>query len=267
MIINSQRTMYAIDLQMNMILGRPHKSLINTTLNEKFNILPLEDVPENAYPKLDYLVIGIGGTEMVDGTPYMFSKHQAIDAALFQHVPYIMRTIDDDLLPEERNNYRLRTLETINGIEYIVYYMKKITNYVCRDNLFEVTSKNDIHILTPMNTNTYELLNPVPRLVENYLDYNDRKYFAKTVKVEFALSSEDMQNIEEAMMIKFGKITPISEIGLCSGIDVDNNGITESTNVLINYFVEVNIDTTMYLLNNDSILRNIEIGSLELMIR
>jgi len=267
MIINSQRTMYGINLQMDMLLGKPHKSLVNTTLNEKFQILPLKDIPEGTYPKLNYIVVGIGGNDIIDDSAYKFSKHRSIDAALFKHVPFVIRTLDNDLLPEDRIKYRLRRLEIINGIEYVVYYAKAFTGYTCRDGLFEISSRSDVHTLEFLNTNSSEFLNPIPRLVEDYLDIDNRTYTAKTVKVEFSLDQDELKDMNDAMLIKYGEVYPLTEIGICSGIEDTVDEYPEVNNCVINYFVEVNIDTTMYLLTNDNILRSIEIGSLELTIK
>ena len=264
MIINSQRTMYNVNLTMDMLMGKDHKELPNTTLNEKFNVLSLEDIPSGTYPKLDYIVVGIGGTEIIDDSPYKFSKHKSIDASLFETVPYIIRPLDQDILPEQRKAYRLRTTININGTDYIAYYAKKITNYISRDGLYEIESINGIHTLKFMSTNTDKLLNPTPRLVGNYLDIEHKKYNAKTVKVEFSLTKDEMTELENSMNIIYGKVVPITEIGLCSGVDkLLDSGDTEATNVVINFFVEVNLDTTIYIMNNKQILRNIEIGSLE----
>jgi len=267
MIINSQRTMYNVNLTMNMLLGKPHKELPNTTLNEKFNVLPLEDIPENTYPHLDYIVVGIGGTEIIDDSPYKFSKHKSIDASLFETVPFITRPLDQDILPDERKKYRLRTIININGVDYIAYYAKKFTNYISRDGLYEIESINGIHTLKFMTTNTNELLNPTPRLANDYLDIEHKKYNAKTVKVEFSLTTDEMVELENSMSIIYGKIVPITEIGLATGIDkVLEDDTKEATNVVISFFVEVNLDTKIYIMNNKQILRNIEIGSLEFMV-
>ena len=264
MIINSQRTMYNVNLTINMLLGNPHRELPNTTLNEKFNILPLEEIPDNTYPKLDYIVVGIGGTELIDDSPYKFSKHKSIDASLFETVPFIVRPLNQDILPEKRKNYRLRTIINVNGVNYIAYYAKKFTNYILRDGLYEIESVNNIHTLKFMSTNTNELLNPTPRLANDYLDIENKKYNAKTVKVEFSLTTDEMIELENSMSIVYGKIVPITEIGLATGIDkVLADGNTEATNVVISFFVEVNLDTKIYIMNNKQVLRNIEIGSLE----
>jgi len=270
MIINSQRTIYGIDLQMDMLLNRKYTPLQNTTLNEKFSIATDKIIPEGIYPKLNYLVIGIGGHENMDDSDYKFSKHKAIDAALFKHVPFVMRTLDNDLYVSERKKYRLRKIENYNGITYACYYMKIIPNVIIKNGLFEII-KNDagINTLKYFNTNRSDLLNPlepVTRKIDNYLDTDKSTYIAKTTKIEFSLYLNEINDVRQAMEIIYGEVVNISEIGICSGLDYDDNGYIEVYGSVINYFVDVDLNTNIYFNSNDNILRAIEIGGMEPMV-
>ena len=121
MIINSNRTIYGLKLQMDMLLGDRWTPMPNTTLNEKFNI-GLNAPQPSSYPTLKYMCLGVGGSSIIDSqTGYRFSTHRAIDAGLFEHIPFIIRPIDQDLTLEERSKYRFRIQENINGNQYYCY--------------------------------------------------------------------------------------------------------------------------------------------------
>lgn len=59
MTTSSQRTLFGIDLQLAQLYGEDYTCLPNTTLNEKFNILPEINVPPGQYPTLKYITIVI----------------------------------------------------------------------------------------------------------------------------------------------------------------------------------------------------------------
>ena len=221
MILTSQKTMYADNLEMNMLLGINQIDLPNTTLNEKFNVLPSQTIANGVYPKIQYLAIGVGGTDIIANANYKFSNHSPIDAALFEHIPFIMRPTTNDLLPVERANYRLRVLETHNGIEYACYYLKVITTVINKQGLFEIDIINGNPSMRYFNTNSINLLTPTPRIVaDNYLDITKNTYYAKTTKIGFTLYINEMEEINNVLTIIYGDTTrSISEIGVCTGIE------------------------------------------------
>jgi len=264
MILNSQRTIYGINLQFNLLTQKPHKELINTTLNEKFNVIPQYPIPIGIYPKLQYYAIGIGGTDIIDNTSYKYSKHRSIDGALFQHIPFVVREVTADLNSLERTRYRFRVTQNINGIEYALYYLKVIPKIINRDGLFEVETKNGISKLQYMDTNRSDILNPVPRIVENYLDPSKNVYIAKTIKTEFSLYADEMAEIKAGIDL-LGFTGNITEIAVCSGIDVETTDENEASNVVVNYFVEVDINTTLYINTTTDFIRNIELAGVEAM--
>jgi len=245
MIINSQRTLYGLQLQMHMLLHKDYTPLTNTTLNEKFDILKSEEIAEGEYPKLDYIAIGIGGTEIIDNSDYKFSKHKAIDAALFEHVPFVMRELDNDLLPSDRVKYRFRKIEIFDNTEYACYYLKKFERVIMQDGLYVIDTQDNQSILKFMDTDRSDLLNPVPRLVKDYLDISKNSYTANTAKIEFSLYIDELAALDTVMNIRYGESKNLTEIALCSGIDteIDGGDNMEAANVIVNYFVGIDINT------------------------
>jgi len=263
MIISSDETLYAKHLGLCLRLQREYQPLVNTTLNEKFDILPGQEIPAGQYPKLNYLVIGIGGAEVVTGNDYKFSRHKPTDAALFQHIPFVIRTADNDLLPGDQAKYRLRRTENIGGTEYVCYYMKIIEDFIMRDEVYQINAGVDFNSLTIFDTNTENILEPTPRNISDPVDTINNNYVAVTVKLDFILSVEELNEIENAMTIKYGTVSKLTEIGIVSGYDFDNSGVTEIVGAVINFFVTIDLTTGIYLAQNSPVARSIEIGGME----
>ena len=102
--------------------------LLNCSLNYKYNIIP--EVAPTIDPQLGWFGMGTNGYYNVNtdnpplSQPYI---PKATDMDLYNPLPFRTVPVDNDLTPEERLNYRLRTLETFNGNKYFCYWLKKIT--------------------------------------------------------------------------------------------------------------------------------------------
>ena len=267
MILNSQRTLYGANLSMNMLLGLPHTDMLNTTLNEKFNLNKNIPIPTGTYPTLKYMTIGTGGAYLTDAATYQYSKHRSTDAALFEHVPFIIRPITSDLIGVERNKYRLRVIETHNSIDYACYYAKVIPNIINKSTINELTTTNGLTSIREIPTSSIGILSPTPRVVTNYLDQNVNSYSVKSAKVEFNLYQADLNEIRSAMTIRSGTIKHLTEIGLVAGIDKVINNSIDIVNATMFYFAEIDIDTQVFIDTNTDLIRNIEIGGMEPILR
>ena len=263
MIINSQRTIYALDMQSHMMLGLPYEPLPNTTLNEKFNFLT-NQTTGGVYPSIKYLIIGKGGGAKYTDSRMKHSTHTTKDGALFQQVPFVMKTIDNDLTPDEKLKYRFRFLEIHNGIEYACYYLKVIPQIDLSRSIYQVNVVDNDGKLSYFDTNRRDILSPTPAVNINYLDTSNSKYLAKSIKVMFEMTIADINNLKEVYTILYNESINISEIAICSGIDtVTANNTTESKCVQVNYFVDVDINLTEDLDKDGRFIRSIEIGGSE----
>lgn len=267
MIINSQKTVWALDLNTHQMLGKQYRILPNTSLNQKFDILPDEEVDEGVYPLIKYFAIGTGGADIINNSMLNHSLHKPIDAALFEHLPFVMRRVTNDLLPEDRIKYRFRVIETINGIDYACYYLKVINEVELKEGLYEVHTSKDISSLGYFDTNRTDLLNPVPRVATNYIAPENNTYVARVIKILFELTPLEKEYIREAIEIKYAGNRTLSEIGVCSGTDVVGINHIEAKSVQINYFVKVDIDMTEEFVLDGTFVRNIEIGGSEPLIQ
>lgn len=125
-----RRTVYGAALQTAQLLGLDHVVPPNTTLNQKLSIADSETLGANEKPIMRYVSIGIGGhrgATGADGIALVESiQHSAADASSYRMFPFVMRALDNDLNSIEIERYALRRIETHNGVDYAVYYLRRI---------------------------------------------------------------------------------------------------------------------------------------------
>ena len=97
-----------------------------TTLNYKYGVIPA--VTPIAPPKLQYFGLGVKGFYCTsDGTiDHVKYNPDCRNMDLYSPIPIRVLPIADDLKWEDRKNYRMRVVTTINGNQYVCYYLKKI---------------------------------------------------------------------------------------------------------------------------------------------
>lgn len=219
------RTIYGSALQTAMLLKLPYTVVPNTTLNEKFGILA-NQVPEpGKLPSLAYFCIGNGGHRSItgaDGVPYTVPiKHRASDAALFNHLPFVLREVNDDLPPEQRQKYALRREEQHGGRRYYAYYLKRldlsgVVNEMKHTTVIDGVSQTLPFIPTSAN------LNPTPpEISPTGINPTEGDYLTTTAVVEIRFTANDVAELVRVAEILYGNelMAVISEIGLCSGLD------------------------------------------------
>lgn len=218
------RSAYFSKLQSAMVRGGKYNYLPYSTLNEKFNVLPLEYPPAGVYPTLSYIAIGRGGMGMHAGADgkadVMIHQHKSTDAALFEHMPFSLRLLDDDLPPERRSRYAMRVQKEFHGIPYWAYYLKRVDFSQADTDLFLKRALPDgsssVDAFVPDESN----LNPVP------VDLSDSgtnllagySVIASTI-ISLPLDSFDINEIRNASRIikqVTGKAT-VTEFALCTG--------------------------------------------------
>src|SRR5574343_1642511 len=159
------RTIYGAALQTAQLLNLPHVIPPHSTLNEKFNINAAMTIPDTEIPHIRYVGIGNGGHRVVVGSNNI-SYNQPIQhlprhAGLYNQLPFVLRPITNDLTPQERNKYRLRTILQHGGVSYAAYYLKTIdlTNSVVDMEYYTV--ENGITTSSTFAPNSSDL-NPTP---------------------------------------------------------------------------------------------------------
>lgn len=270
MVRASQRTLYMCDIDLHRQLGVEYSALENTTLNEKFGVLQYESAPTGVYPKLVGYTIGIGGTPIIEGFDnYDFNEHSPIDGALFEHIPFIMRPLDSDLNEVERANYKLRVVETINNDQYVAYYMKIVNSYELNTNFYTIKTVYDgtsvsSPSLSVFDSNVSSILNPTPR--RRKLDFKTQdgcEYIAKLAKLHFTLTSLEQEEIRQCLEIKNKESRIITEMGICTGVEINCDYGKESLVTQIAYHVPVNFTLASDLISGKDIVKAVELGGLE----
>lgn len=199
--------------------------LENSTLNEKFGVAVGEKPRIGERGVCQYFAIGLKGTDINLGTDGLYEtkyrEYSPQSAALYGHCPFVIRPLDNDLTPSERQNYRMRCIVPIAGIQYVCYYLKKADLQYANEVLVQ---RKLVNGQVSQSAWAPELahLNPVPLLTQPgqvLITGDDYVAASKVLKLEF--TPADIQNIMEACNIIYGSPNKanITEIGLVSGIE------------------------------------------------
>lgn len=242
-VIAGQETMHWKSIQQDRGIGKDFKIIPNTSLNEKFDIIPEEHCGEGIYPMLKYFAIGLGGEPILDnGSKYAYSQHQAINGSLFNPMPFVIKKVENDLTPEEQKNYRFRKYMVVDEVEYFAYYLKVVPEPESRDFFTEIVRNGDKNVLSVFNTNTDKILNPVPIDKNAVQNSTDVKYINKIIKFFFIFTKEEMDELFNVINILKLDATHINEIGICSGVDFETEtGLIEAIDTQIAYIAQTDI--------------------------
>lgn len=269
-----QRTIYGAQLQTSQLLGLPVNILPHSTLNEKFNINPAVALAPDEIPRLKYITIGNGGHKFVTGADGVglpsVIQHSPRNAALYNHLPFILRPIASDLTAIERSKYRLRRLETHGGVDYVAYYLKEI-DFTTTNNILELRTVVDgITTATEFTPTLSDLSPAVPAISPTGVISPTGDYIASTAKVPFILNTNDITELLNVANIIYGNenYAIISEIGLCSGVDKivngNFNGVTTSyTDAIAVQIVSFINSFFAAKFSNDGISVTFDVGSSE----
>lgn len=251
----STRTVYGALLQTAQRFKQPLPILLNSTLNQKFDVSASLTPNLDEMPFTQYFAIGLNGVTIEAATNGLYeTKYREYDprwASLLTHVPFIMRRLQDDLTAAQRVPYRMRCIETHGGVQYASYYLKKLNLAATTVAAEYRTIVNDI--VTPSAwTPTLANLNPVPMpVLANQVLTTGDDYVAATKKLQLVFSPSDIQEIMDAVNIIYGNpnFANITELALVSGVDrvVTGafNGIsasyTEAIYAQVNDFIKTSI--------------------------
>jgi len=220
------RTCYGARLESALYQRTPLTFDENTTLNEKFGILANVYPPSNQYTAVRYFAIGVGGHSFTMGANNMpkleILQHKPTDAALFNHIPFVMREPTNDLDVTTRGNYALRRQETHNGVPYICYYLKRLDmTSVAPQLIYKTVNDAGDTTATPWKPDS-SVLNPVPSpLADNGVNVTTGDYIAATALNQISFSQADIEELRNVGNILFGDpaYVIISEMALVSAID------------------------------------------------
>lgn len=270
MIRNCQKTLYGVAIEECRRFDVHYTPIVNTTLNEKFNVKANYEVPQGKFPTIKAYAIGVGGGRIIDNVnEFSYSEHGPLDAALFKHVPFIMRKTTADLSPQERANYRMRTIETIGSEDYVCYYLKLTPTPNITDHFYVIKTLSDgTSVSNPtisiLDMNQKQYLNPEPktRLV-NFKTQNNIDYVTKINKLPFTLTEKELEELNNVFKLKGIDTNTISEVGICSGVDVDAEYGKELVAAQIYFHVGLTFNIESTLLKGGNFTQIINLGGLE----
>lgn len=213
----------------------------NTTLNEKFNISTGVALNANEIPAVQYVSIGNGGHEMIVSGNNSISApkplmHRPTDAALFNHLPFILRPIANDIDATTRAKYALRKNVTIDNEEYVAYYLRRMNLTGVSAQMQLKNINNNIETSSPFVPTAANLSPVAPNVVGGGAVPTTGDFGLASAVVSFILDEFDMTEIKNAANIIYQTedMAIISEIALCSGVE-RIVGATDSNGVAFNY--------------------------------
>lgn len=262
MLYTGQRTIFGIQLNLAQLTNKEYKIHANSTLNQHLDINQDINHPEGKYPYLGYYCIGVGGIGSIgeNTTDYPFSQHSATDANLFKLMPFILRTENNDIEDAYKKKYRLRKIIEVNSIRYIAYYLRSVdmdTEVNYSDEIMQVNNYNGTSVLDVISTDS-DFLSPQPINKKNNLITDTSSFVVSNVKFIINLDSVEIEEINNVMnILAYNK--KITEIGLCTGYDLNINGSIEAVSTQIAFHVGMTIELAAAM-NEKSIHRIIEVG-------
>jgi hypothetical protein len=212
-------------LQVVSYLGLEFEKFLNTTLNQKFDIQPSAIIPPTVKPSLKCFTIGIGGhsyTTGANGIPLSQGvDHTSGDFGLYDHLPFVLRPINNDLTVEERKRYCLRKLVTIDNVNYYAYYGKRLPMddvEVKRTKRTVTDGETLVEEYTPTEAN----LSPKPpQIPTTGVVSTSGEYLATSAIVPMPFTEKDVQELYNVAKIIYGdeRYAILSEFGFCTGVD------------------------------------------------
>lgn len=222
---NVTRTAYGVRIQVLQSNGYPFYVEDHTTLNQKHGILADVLPDEGKYPIINCFAIGKGGhlaSSASDGTPTTVQiTHDYSDPCLYDQIPFVIRDLDDDLSPSEREKYRHRVKKYVSGKDRWCYYLKTLEagsgNIIMQHNV-TVDGISKPTEFVP----TIENLSPVKPTINNIDVKETSKQTLTVTSVRGGrLNAAEIAEVRNACDIMFGdpNLAIISEVAIVSSVD------------------------------------------------
>lgn len=231
----STATLSAMRLSAALICGAPIQYPVNSTMNEFFKLMLTRQPDPLDRPTLKYMVLGNMGHDVdkSDGIADVIPVGKSPTASgMFSKVPFVLRTLDNDLSDEQRKDYAFRARVTINAVDYWAYYLKRLDMRTVATDDLDTTRENGVPTVKSF-VYTDADLNPVPGTLPDY-DYDDDgsteqpdgRYVESGVDLLISWTDFDVQEYMNVASIMRGNPNKsvVSEIALCSGLDAENGG-------------------------------------------
>lgn len=225
---NITRTTIADLLITNMMAGVVHPILPGTSLNQLFQVYADAKLGQGEYPSFGYYAIGDRGhTSSVvgdaDDIAVDLFKHDAADQACWRHMAFVMRPEGNDLPPEERAKYAMRTYEEWNGVHYWCYYLKRLTVADLVADILRIRIINGVESPEPYTYDERNLHPTRPSLPPDVAVTASEDYYTISMPFSIVFSALDAQELRNAATIRYGneRRAIVSELLMVGGVDRD----------------------------------------------
>lgn len=224
MSLSITRSVNGAHLQTNLYMGLTHVPQANTTLNELWNVHNNTTTGTTENPYIEYYCIGNLGHRFETGSdsiPYTSAvQHRASDSGLYRFLPFVVRPINDDLSPTERQNYGMRVPITISGVKWWAYYLKRIIRTNITPQVKKIVVENGIATVTEFIPDNSNLTPTPPEVPSSGAITTDGTFFSVTATLDLSFSADDVTKLINVADVIYGNsnLAVISEIGLVSAI-------------------------------------------------
>lgn len=261
-------------MQTSIYLKKQHIIQPYSTLNQLHNILPNEVFAEGEMPAMKYIAIGNKGHRNMAGidgiTITAAVPHETTHTGMYNQLPFVLRLPTDDLTAAERDKYRIRKLESINGVTYVAYYLRVLE-------LEDTTPKLELRVTNEGVTTSTDFeftptsLRPTPPAIgKNQVLVTSGNAVAATARVKFIMTPDDAEELRNVARILYGdeNYAIVSELSTVTGVDRIVSGEVNGTPIQYNEVVGAQIASFMNTYYPFSILRNgaeidLDIGNVE----
>ena len=270
------RTGYGAKIQTSQLLGIPNVVEEYSTLNEKFNIATAYQMNAVDEQKMRYVCIGNGGHAMeVSGNnslpipkPLM---HRPTDAALYSHLPFVLRPVENDIDALTRQRYALRKVILIDNEEHVAYYLRRIDLTGVQAQMLLKNIENNIETTAPFIPTAGNLSPIAPAVNIGNSIPTTGDFVLASAPIGFILDTFDMAELQNAANILYGSedYAIISELGLVAGVDktisaLDYTGASFNYNEVIAAQICTHISTFHAVrFSNGGINSNFDVGATE----
>lgn len=208
----AKETLLGMTRSLEQRFGITPRNDLQTTLNNKYGVFPTR-LPATS-PIVSYFSWGVGG-RVNDSTTLSSAQFvKGTNMSLYQPRPFRAVPLEEDLSANERANYAMRRVQTINGVPYCLYYLKKIdftqsqVQYIRTDPVTGVESSYEID---------YTNLNPDPPVRDDNGVISDvADSISIIVPASFTITGEEV--LESMSVIDGGdtRYAIVSELGVVS---------------------------------------------------
>ena len=273
------RTVEAAVLTSAHMLGKNVKHRNNVTLNQRFDLFADSVPTETDVFQLKYIGVGLGGHQMQIGThpdtKTTFSvpvplPHTSKHKSLYQHLPLVMRTLDNDLSAAERLKYRLRVILKFNNVFYACYFLRVVDLSQTTPSIEVRTTLDGAVTSTPYEATLDDLFPMPPKLGTGSSTQTSSVSISVTSKFSVDFSSADMDELKNSATIIYGDpaYAIITEMCTVAGVDRTVNGqfaggvlpYTEVISARVTHFISTFFSANF---NNAGISTNFDLGSVE----